>query len=248
MDTQDTITGRVVAVTGASGGIGAATAVELGARGARLVLGARRADRLEAVADRVRAAGGTAVTVPMDVRDRADHAALVARARAEFGRLDVLVANAGVGRVRPLDELPIEEWDEMIDVNLRGVLYGLAAALPVFRAQEAGHLVVIASTSGLRVVPGQVVYAATKNAVRTLCEGLRQEAGPALRVTEVSPGFVATDFVEGIGDERMRADYRAQRDEIALDPAAIARAVVFALEQPAGVDVNQVVVRPTAQG
>ncbi len=165
----------------------------------------------------MRAAGGTAVTVPMDVRDRADHTALVDRARAEFGRLDVLVANAGVGRVRPLDELPVEEWDEMIDVNLRGVLYGLAAALPVFRAQEAGHLVVVASTSGLRVVPGQVVYAATKNAVRTLCEGLR-------------------------------ADYRAQRDEIALDPAAIARAVVFALEQPAGVDVNQLVVRPTAQG
>jgi NADP-dependent 3-hydroxy acid dehydrogenase YdfG len=239
--------GAVVAVTGASGGIGEATAVLLGGRGARLVLGARRAPQLDAVAERVRAAGGEAVTAVTDVRRRDDLAALVRLARERFGRLDALVANAGVGLVAPLDALRVDEWDEMVDVNLRGVLHGLAAALPVFREQGSGHFVTVVSTAGLRITPEQVVYAATKNAVRTLCEGLRQEAGPALRVTAVSPGFTATEFVAGIADDGVRERYTRVRDEIAMPPEAVARAVGFALEQPDGVDVGEIVVRPTAQ-
>jgi NADP-dependent 3-hydroxy acid dehydrogenase YdfG len=239
--------GAVVAVTGASGGIGEATAVLLGGRGARLVLGARRAPQLDAVAGRVRAAGGEAVTAVTDVRRREDLAALVGLARERFGRLDALVANAGVGLVAPLDALRVDEWDEMVDVNLRGVLHGLAAALPVFREQGSGHFVTVVSTAGLRITPEQVVYAATKNAVRTLCEGLRQEAGPALRVTAVSPGFTATEFVAGIADDGVRERYTRVRDEIAMPPEAVARAVGFALEQPDGVDVGEIVVRPTAQ-
>jgi NADP-dependent 3-hydroxy acid dehydrogenase YdfG len=239
--------GAVVAITGASGGIGEATAVLLGARGARVVLGARRAERLATVADRVRAAGGEAVILATDVRRREDLAPLVACARERFGRLDALVANAGVGLVSPLDALRVDDWDEMVDVNLRGVLHGVAAALPVFREQGSGHFVTVVSTSGLRITPEQVVYAATKNAVRTLCEGLRQEAGPALRVTAVSPGFTATEFVAGIADDGVRERYTRTRDEIAMPPEAVARAIGFALEQPDGVDVGEIVVRPTAQ-
>ncbi len=241
------LSGAVVAVTGASGGIGEATAVLLGERGARLVLGARRAEELDRVADRVRAVGGEAVTAVTDVRRRADLAGLVGLAQERFGRLDALVANAGVGLVSPLDALRVDDWDEMVDVNLRGVLHGVAAALPVFRAQGSGHFVTVVSTAGLRITPEQVVYAATKNAVRTLCEGLRQEAGPALRVTAVSPGFTATEFVGGIADDEVRERYTARRDEIAMPPEAVARAIVFALEQPPGVDVGEIVVRPTAQ-
>jgi NADP-dependent 3-hydroxy acid dehydrogenase YdfG len=239
--------GTVVAITGASAGIGEATAVLLARRGARLVLGARRAERLEAVADRVRAAGGEAVTLVTDVRQRDDLAALVALARERFGRLDALVANAGVGLVSPIDGLRVDDWDQMIDVNLRGVLHGIAAALPVFREQGHGHFVTVVSTAGLRIVPDQVVYAATKNAVRTLSEGLRQEAGSTLRVTAVSPGFTDTDFVGGIVDDAVRAGLTRRRDEIAMPPEAVGRAIVFALEQPPSVDVGEIVVRPTAQ-
>ncbi|NMO92716.1 SDR family oxidoreductase [Actinomycetospora sp. TBRC 11914] len=239
--------GAVVAITGASGGIGEATAVLLGGRGARLVLGARRAGQLDAVAGRVRAAGGDAVTVVTDVRRREDLAALVGTARARFGRLDALVANAGVGLVSPLDALRVDDWDEMVDVNVRGVLHGVAAALPVFREQGSGHFVTVVSTAGLRITPDQVVYAATKNAVRTLSEGMRQEAAPALRVTAVSPGFTATEFVGGIADDAIRERYTRTRDEIAMPPEAVARAIAFALEQPDGVDVGEIVVRPTAQ-
>lgn len=234
----------VVVITGASSGIGAATARLLAAQGARLVLGARRADRLEALAIEL---GGEVRTLATDVRRREDVAALVELAVRTHGRLDVFVANAGVAHVGPLDEQGPEQWDEMIDVNLRGVLHGVAAALPVFRAQSAGHLVAVVSTAGLRIVPDQVVYAATKNAVRTLCEGLRQEAGPHLRVTAISPGFTATEFVDTVADPEVRAAYRQQMAEIAMPPDAIAHAVAYAMAQPAGVDVGEIVVRPTAQ-
>jgi NADP-dependent 3-hydroxy acid dehydrogenase YdfG len=247
-DAMTDLDGAVVAITGASAGIGEATAVLLGRRGARVVLGARRPERLEAVAERVRAAGGEAVTRATDVRRREDLAALVGLATERFGRLDALVGNAGVGLVSPLDDLRVDDWDEMIDVNLRGVLHGVAAALPVFRAQGHGQFVTVVSTAGLRIVPEQVVYAATKNAVRTLSEGLRQEAGASLRVTAVSPGFTDTEFVGGVVDEAVRAGYVARRDEMAMPPDAVARAIVFALEQPPGVDVGEIVVRPTAQG
>ncbi|MGZ9935346.1 SDR family oxidoreductase [Streptomyces sp. NC-S4] len=239
------IEGKVVAITGAGSGIGEATALLLAERGAKVVLGARRAQRLEALAARIERAGGDAAWIRTDVTRRGDVASLVDLARERYGRLDVLVSNAGVGLISPLDELRVEDWEEMIDVNLKGVLYGIAAALPHFRERGSGHFVNIVSTAGLRVVPLQSVYAGTKNAVRTISEGLRQEAGDSLRVTVVSPGAVRTDFTERMGPQaRARID---RMMETALSPDAVARAVAFAVEQPPGVDVGDIVVRPTAQ-
>ncbi|MFJ7586644.1 SDR family oxidoreductase [Streptomyces sp. NPDC097617] len=239
------IEGKIVAVTGAGSGIGEATALLLAERGARLVLGARRTERLEALTARIQKAGGQAAWIRTDVTRRTDLVGLVDLARERFGGLDVLVSNAGVGLISPLDDLRVDDWEEMIDVNLKGVLYGIAAALPVFREQGSGHFVNTVSTAGLRVVPLQSVYAGTKNAVRTISEGLRQEAGDSLRVTVVSPGAVRTDFTE-----RMDPQARARIDrmmETALSPDAVARAIAFAIEQPDGVDVGDIVVRPTAQ-
>jgi NADP-dependent 3-hydroxy acid dehydrogenase YdfG len=235
--------GKVVAITGASSGIGEATAVLLAEAGARVVLGARRSDRLEALAKRL----DKAVWRQTDVRRRADLTALVELARQEYGQLDVLVNNAGIGPISPLDELRVDDWDQMIDVNFRGVLYGVAAALPVFREQGFGHVVNVVSTAGLQIVPTMAVYAATKNAVRTFSEGLRQEAGPDLRVTVVSPGYVGTDFADSITSPEIRARIAENRDTFAIPPDAIARAIAFAIEQPANVDVGDIVVRPTAQ-
>ena len=241
-------TGKIVAITGASSGIGAATALLLAERGAKVVLGARRGDRLSALAERITAAGGEAAVATVDVRHRADLVALVEMACTRFGRLDVLVGNAGIGPVSPLDDLRVDDWDAMIDVNLKGFLYGIAAALPVFRRQGSGHFVTVISTAGLKIVPNQAVYAGTKNAVRTICEGLRQEAGPNLRVTGVSPGFVQTDFADSMTDPVVQAQVRERMTAMAIPPAAIARAIAFAIEQPAEVDVGDIVVRPTAQG
>jgi NADP-dependent 3-hydroxy acid dehydrogenase YdfG len=238
---------KVIVITGASSGIGAATATLLAERGARVVLGARRQDRLEAVADRITGPGGAAVWRCTDVRRREDLQALVQLALDQFGALDVLVSCAGIGPIGPLDDLRTDEWDDMIDINLRGVLHGIAAALPVFRARGSGHFVNVISTAGLRIVPDQVVYAATKNAVRTVTEGLRQEAGAHLRVTGVSPGFVNTDFAGSITDPEVRAQITQMRDTMAIPPEAIARAIAFAIEQPDNVDVGDIVVRPTAQ-
>ena len=241
------IEGKVVAITGASSGIGEATAVLLAERGAKVVLGARRSERLEALTARITAAGGEAAYASTDVKRREDVAALVALACTRFGKLDVLVNNAGIGLISLLDELRVEDWEEMIDVNIKGTLYGIAAALPVFRTQGFGHFVNTLSTAGLRIVPLQSVYAGTKNAVRAISEGLRQEAGDKLRVTVISPGFVHTDFAEPMTNAAVKAQVLAKRDEIAIPPAAIARAIAFAIEQPADVDVGEIVVRPTAQ-
>ncbi|MGW2920203.1 SDR family oxidoreductase [Streptomyces angustmyceticus] len=241
------IDGKVVAITGASSGIGEATALLLAERGARLVLGARRTERLAELVARIEAAGGTAVRIRTDVTRRADLHALVALAVERFGRLDVLVGNAGAGTISPLDDLRVDEWDRMVDVNLKGVLHGIGAALPIFRAQGTGHFITTASTAAFRVVPAMAVYAATKVAVRALCEGLRQEAGDSVRVTTVSPGVVRTDFADASTNPRVRAQIGEMRDRLAIPPEAIARAIAFAVEQPASVDVNELVVRPTAQ-
>ncbi|MDI6520387.1 SDR family oxidoreductase [Streptomyces coelicoflavus] len=241
------IKGKVVAITGASSGIGEATALLLAERGARLVLGARRSERLAELVARIERAGGTVVQIRTDVTRRDDLQALVALASECFGQLDVLVSNAGVGTISPLDDLRVEEWDHMVDVNVKGVLYGIGAALPVFRAQGTGHFVTTASTAAFRIAPTMAVYAATKFAVRALCEGLRQEAGDSLRVTTVSPGATATDFAEASTNTRVRAEITKMRDDIAIPPDAIARAIAFAIEQPDAVDVNDIVVRPTAQ-
>jgi len=238
---------KVIAVTGASSGIGAATARLLAGRGARLMLGARRTDRLEAVASEIVAAGGIADHRTIDVRKRADLAAFVNLACERFGRLDVLISNAGVGRISPLDDLRVDEWEEMIDVNLKGFLYGVAAALPVFRQQGRGHFVTVISTAGLRIVPLQAVYAGTKNAVRTISEGLRQEAGGKLRVTGISPGYVKTGFADHMGNAEAKEMAARQMAEIAISPDAIARAIAFAIEQPEDVDVGDIVIRPSAQ-
>lgn len=267
------IEGKVVAITGASSGIGEATAVLLASRGAKLVLGARREDRLAALAARLANAGASASAaqfagaadtakaadpagVPnpvevaylgVDVRRRADVADLVALANERFGRLDVLVSNAGVMPVSPLDDLRVDDWDAMVDVNIKGVLYGIAAALPVFRAQGAGHFVNIASTAGLRIVPTMAVYAGTKFAVRAISEGLRQEAGDKLRVTIVSPGMTRTNFADTMVNPDVRAQLVEMRDQLAMPPEAVARAIAYAIEQPSDIDVGEVVVRPTAQ-
>ena len=241
------IEGKVVAITGASSGIGAATAELLAGQGARVVLGARRLERLEAVAGRIADRGGQAAYQATDVRRRADVAGLAALAQQRFGRLDVMVSNVGVGLVSPLDALRVDDWDEMIDTNIKGVLYGIAAALPVFRRQQAGQFVHVASTAAYKTVPAQAVYSGTKVAVRAISEGLRQEAGEHLRVTIVSPGFTRTDFVHGAADPGVRAQFIEARDRMAIAPEAVARAIAFAISQPADVDVNEIVVRPTAQ-
>ncbi|MGW2631217.1 SDR family oxidoreductase [Streptomyces chattanoogensis] len=241
------IDGKVVAITGASSGIGEATALLLAERGARLVLGARRSERLAELVARIEKSGGTAVQTRTDVTRRDDLRALVALAGERFGSLDVLVSNAGVGTISPLDDLRVGEWDQMVDVNIKGVLHGVGAALPVFRAQGAGHFITVASTAAFRIVPAMAVYAGTKFAVRAICEGLRQEAGDSLRVTTVSPGAVGTEFAEASTNPQVRAQITEMRDRIAIPPEAIAQAIAFAIEQPANVDVNEIVVRPTAQ-
>lgn len=241
------IEGKVVAITGASSGIGEATASLLAARGARVVLGARRGERLAALQRRITDAGGAAVHATCDVRERADVDALVALAHDRFGTLDVLVCNAGIGPISAMDALRVDDWDAMIDVNLRGVLHGIAAALPGFRERSAGQIVTVVSTSGLKIVPLQAVYAGTKNAVRTILEGLRQEAGPHLRVCAVSPGMIRTDFADSMTDPDAAAAVADAMAEVGIAPDAVARTIAFAIEQPADVDVGEIVVRPTAQ-
>lgn len=239
---------KVVAITGASSGIGEATALLLAGHGAKVVLGARGLDRLQAVATRIVEAGGEAAYALTDVRRRDDLSGFVKLACERHGKLDVLVNNAGVGPISPLDDLRVEEWEEMIDVNIKGVLYGIAAALPVFREQGFGHFINIASTAGLKTVPNMAVYSGTKFAVRAISEGLRQEAGAKLRVTIISPGFVQTNFVDAVTNPEVKAQLEKARDQYAIPPDAIARAIAFAIEQPADVDVGEIIVRPTAQG
>ncbi|MGK3206701.1 SDR family oxidoreductase [Amycolatopsis sp. MEPSY49] len=240
---------KVVAITGASSGIGEATARELAGRGAAVVLGARRTDRLEALARKIRDDGGRAEVLDVDVTRRADLERLVTRAVDRFGRLDVLVGNAGVARIAPISDLDVDDWDAMIDVNLRGVLHGIAAALPVFRAQGRGHFVTTVSTSGLKIVPTQAVYAGTKNAVRTLLEALRQESTDGvLRTTSISPGYVRTELVDYVEDPAQREQAQQAMATLGISPDAVARAIAFAIEQPDDVEIGDLTIRPTRQG
>ena len=243
------IEGKVVAVTGASSGIGEATARLLAAGGARVILGARRTERLDQVALEIRDHGGEARTCRTDVARRADLERLVSSAIDEFGRLDVLVSNAGVSKIGPISDLDVDGWSAMIDVNLRGVLHGIAAALPVFRRQGRGHFVTTVSTAGLKIVPTMAVYAATKNAVRTLMEALRQESTDGvLRTTSISPGFVDTELDSSIDDAAVRAQIRTNMSAFGLPPGAVARAIAFAIEQPDDVEIGDITIRPTVQG
>ncbi|NSY18442.1 SDR family oxidoreductase [Neorhizobium sp. AL 9.2.2] len=242
------IEGKVVAITGASSGIGEATALHLAERGATLVLGARRADRLEALRNSIVSRGGTACFIVTDVTRRQDVDGLVALAVEKFGKLDVLVSNAGIAPISPLDALRVEDWEAMIDVNVKGVLYGIAAALPLFRRQGFGHFINTLSTAGIKIVPTMAVYAGSKNAVRTITEALRQEAGPLLRVTGISPGYVDTELPSSMTDPAMRAQGEASMKATAIPASAIADAIAFAIAQPSNVDVGEIVLRPTAQG
>ncbi|RDG35206.1 SDR family oxidoreductase [Streptomyces corynorhini] len=236
---------KIIAVTGASSGIGAAAARRLARDGHRVLLGARRTDRLERLAEEIARDGGLAVFRPLDVTDGADVRAFVEAAREEFGRLDVLVNNAGVMPLSPLEATRTDEWDRMIDVNVRGVLHGVAAALPVMRRQGGGHIVNIASVGAYEVSPTAAVYCATKFAVRALSEGLRQESAGDIRVTLVSPGVTESELADSIADPVAREAMRAYR-AVALPAEAVADAIAYAVAQPAWVDVNEIVVRPAA--
>jgi NADP-dependent 3-hydroxy acid dehydrogenase YdfG len=247
--TPDPLQHRVIAITGASSGIGEATARLLAARGAAVVLGARRSDRLDQVADQLRAEGASALVVTTDVTRRADFDSLVARSVDEFGRLDVLVSNAGISAIGPIADGDMAGWSAMIDVNLRGVLHGIAAAMPVFRGQGRGHFVTTVSTAGLKIVPDMGVYGATKNAVRTIMETLRQESTDGvIRTTSISPGYVRTELADSITDPAQRARVRSNMAAFALPPEAVARAIAFAIEQPDDVEIGELVIRPTVQG
>lgn len=239
------IVGKVVVITGASSGIGEATARLLARHGARLAVGARRTDRLEKLVSEIRAEGGVAVFRAVDVTRRGEVEALVNAAKATYGRVDVVINNAGVMPLSPLEQLRVDEWDRMIDVNIKGVLYGIAAGLPHMKEQGAGHIINVASTGGHSVVQTAGVYCATKFAVRAISEGLRLESGGDVRVTILSPGITESELAESISDAGTRESIGEARS-IAISPDAIARAILFAIEQPADVDVSEMVVRPAA--
>ncbi|WP_394437443.1 SDR family oxidoreductase [Streptomyces sp. SGAir0957] len=241
------IQGKVIAITGASSGIGEATATYLAEKGAQLVLGARREDRLRSVVEGITAKGGTATGLVVDVTRREDLQRLTETALDRYGRLDVLVSNAGTMAVSPFDDLRQDDWDAMVSTHITGLLNGIGAALPVFRRQGFGQFVNVASTAAYVVKTPQAVYAATKTAVKVLTEGLRQESGPDLRVTLVSPGFTHTEGVGKGASPEVAAAMTQQRDEIAMPPSAIASAIGYAIEQPEGIDVSEIVVRPTVQ-
>ncbi|MGE2817226.1 SDR family oxidoreductase [Mycobacterium heidelbergense] len=240
---------KVVAITGASSGIGEATARLLAERGASVVLGARRTERLADIASEIRDLGGAAVICRVDVARPEDLERLVGMAIDEFGQLDALVSNAGISKVGPISDLDVGGWSAMIDVNLRGVLHGIAAALPVFQRQGRGHFVTTVSTAGLKIVPNMAVYAATKNAVRTLMEGLRQESTDGIvRTTSISPGFVDTQLDSSIDDVAVREQIRRTMNEFGLPPSAVARAIAFAIEQPEDTEIGDITIRSTVQG
>jgi NADP-dependent 3-hydroxy acid dehydrogenase YdfG len=246
-NTDQPLTGQTVVITGASSGIGLAIAALLAERGAALALAARRVERIEKLAESIRADGGQAIAVQTDVTVLADVHHLVRRTLDEFGTVDALVSNAGVARLGRLDELGVEDWSAMIDVNLRGLLHGLAAVLPVFRAQGHGHVVTTVSTAGITISPTMGVYAATKNAARTVMEALRTESTDGVvRTTEISPGYVRTELADAM-DPTSRDLIQAGMREFGLDPDAVARAVSFALEQPHDVEIGSLTIRPTVQ-
>jgi len=239
---------KVIAITGASSGIGEATALLLAGLGAKVVLGARSVDKLKEIIDHITKKGGQATYTCIDVKQRYDLVKLVKLACDQYGKLDVLINNAGIAPISSLDELRVEDWDNMIDVNIKGVLYGIAAALPVFREQGFGHFINIASTAGLITTPTMSVYSATKFAVRAISEGLRQEAGDKLRVTIITPGFVNTNLANSMTNTDVKAQIFSAMEKMAISPNSIAQAILYAIEQPANVDVGEIIIRPTAQG
>jgi NADP-dependent 3-hydroxy acid dehydrogenase YdfG len=238
------VKGKIILITGASSGIGEATARDLAMAGATVILGARRTDRLSSLVAEIVAAGGTARARSLDVTQREQVAAFAQFAIGEFGRIDVIVNNAGVMPLSPMASLKVEEWDRMIDVNIKGVLYGIAAVMPAMIRQQSGHIINMASIGGLHVSPTAAVYCATKFAVRAISDGLRQE-NDRIRVTSICPGVVESELADSISDDKGREEMKSFR-AIALKPDAIARAILHAVSQPDDVDTTEIVVRPVA--
>ncbi|WP_043527594.1 SDR family oxidoreductase [Litchfieldella xinjiangensis] len=237
---------KVVIITGASSGLGEATAHRLAKGGAKLVLAARREERLKALADAIVKEGGEAIYQVTDVTDRDQMASLAKTARDKYGRIDVLINNAGLMPLSPLDQVKVDEWDQMVDVNIKGVLYGIAAVMPIMREQHAGHIINLSSVAGHVVFPSAAVYCATKYAVKALSEGIRQESEGEIRATNISPGAVSTELTHTITDPQT-AEGVDELYQMAIDADAIARAIAFAIEQPGDVDVNEMIIRPTKQ-
>ena len=240
------IEGKVVLITGGSTGIGAEVARLLAERGAKVAIAARRKDKLDEVVDAITSAGGAARAYQLDVTDKRQVESVVAATVADFGRLDVLINNAGLMPIRPMSEVNTDEWDMMIDVNLKGTLYGIAAALPRFIAQESGHIINLSSVAGVKVfAPGGTVYSGTKFAVSAISEGLRQEVGEKIRVTSIAPGAVDSDLKHSTSGTA--ANTVLEFYEQAIPAISVAKAIAFAIEQPDDVDINEIVIRPTQQ-
>jgi NADP-dependent 3-hydroxy acid dehydrogenase YdfG len=245
---SNNIAGKVVVITGASSGLGEAAARLLAAEGARVVLGARRADRIQALVDELTGRGGKALAVPTDVTDRNQVQRLVDLAVQTYGRIDVMINNAGLMPQSLLEHLKVDEWDRMIDVNIKGVLYGIAAALPHMQRQQGGHIINVSSVAGHKVGPGSAVYSATKYAVRALSEGLRQEVKPwNIRTTVISPGVVTTELPNTVTDPDAAERIHKLYEDIGIPADSFARAVVYAISEPEDVDVNEILFRPTRQ-
>jgi NADP-dependent 3-hydroxy acid dehydrogenase YdfG len=239
---------KVVAVTGASEGIGKSIAIKLAENGVKVVLGARNTKQLEKVVEKIKSNGGEAIFLKIDVRNKTDLIQLINAAITQYCKLDVIVNNAGIARISRIDELETDGWDEMIDSNIKGVLYGMAAAIPVFKKQQSGHIVNIISTSGIKIVPTQGVYAGTKNAVRTITEAFRQESDGTIRITGISPGYIKTDFAaKSVNTEEMKKATSKAVEQMAISPEAIANAVIYAISQHKDVEVGDIVIRPSKQ-
>lgn len=243
---QNATNSKVILITGASSGIGSATAQHLAAQGNTVILGARRTERLEELVSAITADGGSAHSTFLDVTNLQSLTECVDTIVAEHGRLDVIINNAGVMPLSNLAETKIQEWDAMIDVNIRGVLHGIAAALPVMQKQESGHIITLASIGAHEVVPTGAVYCATKYAAWAISEGLRIESDPSIRVTTISPGVVESELAETISDPTARDAMREYRAN-AISPNAIAESIAFAINASPGVDVNEIIVRPSSQ-
>jgi NADP-dependent 3-hydroxy acid dehydrogenase YdfG len=244
---QDNIKNKVVVITGASSGLGEATAMHLANKGAKVVLGARRADLLEKLVNNISSNGGTAAYHQTDVTRKNEVQALMDFAVRKYGKIDVVINNAGIMPIAPMSELRTDEWDNMIDINIKGVLYGIAAALPLFQKQKSGHFINLGSVAGIKVFsPGGTVYSGTKFAVRAISEGLRHEVGSDIRVTTIEPGAIESELKLSTTHKESSVGVN-EFYKLAIPASSVARAVAYAIEQPADVDINEIVIRPTIQ-
>lgn len=238
---------KVIIITGASSGIGEATAKELASKGAKVVLAARREDRLQKLQAEIQSSGGTAIYKVTDITSHQQMEELAKYALSEFGKIDVIVNNAGVMPLSPIHDLKVAEWEMMIDVNIKGVLYGIAAVLPHMREKKDGHIINVSSIAGFLVFPASAVYSGTKFAVRAITDGLRmEEAANNIRTTIISPGTISTELLESISDPHLKSSI-VEVSKIGIEPSSIARGIAFAIEQPFDVAVNEITIRPTVQ-